>query len=329
MTKGLAVIAVLLCGCDLYFGGGGDDVPCAYDYGGGAAEPAYYEVRDPQTGVCQGGGGGGWCEDGCGPCPGPAGGAGAIADWGSCYSLCSGLDEQSCFSTSGCYAAYLNDATTDGPREFWGCWQTAPSGPVQGSCADLDAYSCSRHDDCIAIYNGVVDGMDTAYPGTTFAACAAEPATCDSDKDCGPNAFCDHATGVCIPKDPRACDVIACGTGYHCEEQCYSDVPMSGSCEPVCVADLTCAAVDCAPGYACSQVCVSGTNGTTTCYPACLPETCGNSQSPCPLACELLTTEAACSARNDCVPVYDGDQCTCYPTYCECQVLTYDHCETL
>jgi hypothetical protein len=311
MSKGLAVIAVLLCGCDLYFGGGGDDAPCAYG-NGGAAEPAYYEVRDPQTGVCQGhgGGGGGWCEDRCGPCPGPAAtdaggaGVGAIADWGSCYSQCSGLDQQACYATSGCYAAFLDDANTDGPPEFWGCWQTAPSGPIQGQCANLDAYSCSRHDDCIAIYSGVVDGMDSPYPGTKFASCAAE-------------------------SDEQACDVITCGTGYHCEEQCYSDVPMTGSCEAVCVADLTCANVDCAPGYTCTQVCVSGTNGTTTCYPTCMPEMCGNSQNPCPLACELLTTESACSARADCVPVYDGDQCTCYPTYCECQVLTYDHCETL
>ena len=45
MTKGLALIAVLLCGCDLYFGGGGgDDDVC--NGGGTKAEPAY-QLRKP------------------------------------------------------------------------------------------------------------------------------------------------------------------------------------------------------------------------------------------------------------------------------------------
>lgn len=299
MTKALAVIAVLLCGCDLYFGGGGDDVPCS---NGGAAEPDYAQWRNPQTGQCESVPLDHPCFDSCGACDGAVGGG--APGWGRCYSMCTELDEQTCLATSNCLAAYLDDPATDGNREFWGCWGTSQGGGQPGQCESFDAERCSGRDDCIAIYSGIVDGMDNGYPGTKFAACATEP-------------------------DGDACDVINCGTGYHCEEQCYpSRSSTTGYCEAVCVQDLTCASVDCGPGYTCTQVCTSGTNGTTTCHPACLPQTCGNSQNPCPVACELLPTEAACTARTDCMPVYDGDQCTCYPTYCECQVLTYDHCET-
>jgi hypothetical protein len=286
MIQRLAVLAVLLCGCDLYFG---DDDCDGWGMGGGAA-PAY-EVRDPYTGQCQTvGGGGGWdCDSSCGPCTYPAVAELSIADWGMCWGTCAGLEEESCFVAPGCYAAYLNDAETDGPPSFWGCWDTAPSGPVQGSCANLDAYECSRHDNCIAIYN---EGTG----GTQFATCAPEPAT--------------------------TCDSTSCAPGYHCEQQCYgtkADGTMS-TCEAVCVADVGCEAVDCAPGYTCTQACYPDANGQTTCGPACVPET---------LACETLTTESACIARNDCVPVYDGQDCTCYPDGCTCQVLTYERCQTL
>jgi hypothetical protein len=419
MMKGLAVLAVLLCGCDLYFGGGGGDDVC---YATGAVPPNS-SLRDPNTGLCQPANPG--CDGTCGPCD-YAGVGIAQPDWGACYSQCDGLDEQTCFVTPGCYAAYRTaefDASGN-DKAFWGCWQTAPSGPVQGQCANLDAHACSRHDDCIAIYEGLGPSQ--------FLQCQPEPATyCLDDTACGPDAFCDHSVcypsptcpscpncgacpdsnvcyGVCVPKDPRACDVIDCGPGYHCEEQCYSNDPTMGGCAPVCVQDQTCASVDCAPGYTCAQVCTTDANGQVTCGPTCVPDAndlgqcygtlvcampapacpqgttpgikngcytgyciptaqCGPSnpgecygavtcnvqppqcptgtvpgvlsgcytgycipQSQCPLpACETLTNESACVSRMDCVPVYDGDQCTCYPDHCECQILTYSRCEAL
>ena len=45
------------------------------------------------------------------------------------------------------------------------------------------------------------------------------------------------------------------------------------------------------------------------------------------VACEDLPTEQACIARPDCSPVYRGMSCTCSPSGCVCQVLTYDRCE--
>lgn len=235
MMKALAALALLLAGCDLYFTGDdtGDDV-CNYDYGGvGMAEP-YQELRNPYTGQCEYQGGYG-CDTPCGPCPETTGAPNP--DWAVCYGMCSGLDEQSCKLTGGCYAAYLEKTDIDDAqptREFWGCWDTAPSGPVQGQCLGLDAYDCSRHDDCLAIYDGV-----------SFFTCEPE-----------------------LVPEPPACDVIDCGPGYTCEEVCTTDPNGNASCTPECVALAACdtltteqdctARADCQPvydGYDC------------TCYP--------------------------------------------------------------
>lgn len=387
MMKGLAVLAVLLCGCDLYFGGD-DEPPCAY--GADGREP-YYETRDPNTGICQPTGGYD-CPDSCGPCAYDTT-AGALADWGMCYGKCSGLDEQACFTTSGCYAAYLQ--SPDDGHEFWGCWDTAPSGPVQGQCASLDAHGCSRHDDCVAVYTA-----DTKNTQTQFSFCAPEPPAtttyCVGDADCGGNAFCDTSVcypsptctpcdtcgacpdsntcyGVCVPKEPLACEVIDCAPGYTCAEVCTTDANGQGTCMPTCVPNpndpgqcygtLQCLMPapacptgttpgikngcytgyciptsacgpndpgDCTGSVACAMPppsCPSGTvpGRTSGCWTGyCIP------QSACPMAaCEALTSEAACIARGDCLPIYDGDQCTCDLNGCECQVLTYDRCESL
>ena len=285
MMKGLAVLVLLLSGCDLYFGGGDDDVdpPCL----GTGRDYQDQGQRDPLTGTCQ------WnypCEDGC-SCAGAEGDTKAVpeADWGACYSQCSDLDVLSCFSTAGCFAAYIDNPAADG-RQYWGCWQTAPSGPAQGQCLGLDAYGCSRHDNCIAVYASTVHSS-----ATKFEACEPE-----------------------LIAEPTACDVITCPTGYQCDEQCSG----GSDCKPACVSNVTCAAVDCAPGYTCAELCGAGPNGVDTCGPACVPT---QPQA----ACSTLATESSCIARTDCVPVYDGDNCTCYPNGCECQVLTYARCESL
>ena len=381
----LASVLSLVAGCDLYFGGGDDDPPCVYggDYadGGGAIGPSY-ELRDPATGLCSYYGGGGYCDGLCGPCPeydvAPA------PDWGACYGRCDGLDASSCLATPGCYGAYKEN-TDNAPPTFWACWETAPSGPVGGSCANLDAYNCSRHDYCIAVYEG---GYDTY--GHNFLGCEAEPTV-----------------------TPGTCATTDCGMGYHCEEQCYPGNDPTNpnemtSCSAVCVPDQTCASVDCGPGYTCADTCEVDANGQTTCNAVCVPTnpndpgectgsvvcnalppacpmgtvagisggcwsgycipttdcgpndpgTCGPAacatpppacpmgtvagvtngcwsgycipQNQCPLAaCETLSTEMSCVARGDCTPVYEGTNCTCYPSGCTCEDLTYERCESL
>lgn len=297
-----AVLALLpLAGCDLYFGE--KEPPPCYDYPTG--EPAY-GVRDPQTGVCQyiGGGGGGGCYGYDDPVPAVDV---AMPDWGSCQSACEGLDEFTCQATSGCFAAYSGFVCPPNADCLWsgisfeGCWQTAPSGPVQGGgCAGLDAHECSRHDDCSAVYTpGPTDGID----GQQFAQCIDEtqPQGCYSDADCGPGYTCTSTTdclpppgcdpstgmacppvcyGKCEPIQP-ACGAVDCGPGYHCEEQCYPCDPTDpngtcmSQCDAVCVPDQVfgCEVVDCAPGYHCEELC-----GGTMCDPAtgaCPPDTCG------------------------------------------------------
>lgn len=172
-----------------------------------------------------------------------------------------------------------------------GCWQTALSGPIStGTCAGLDAHACSQHDNCATYYN----------PGA-FSHCAAETAT-------------------------SACDTVDCGSGYHCQAQCKDTCGPGGDCGPqcgaMCVPDgNVCAAVDCGPGYECVETCIDPTpTHAGQCYAQCHMST----------SCEAITTEASCAARTDCTTVYNGDDCTCTPTGgCHCEILTYDHCETL
>jgi hypothetical protein len=385
MMKGLAVVAMLLGGCQLYFGD--DDPPCYY--GADKATPtegAAYEVRDPSTGECRSFGGGYDCSDRCGPCAYRS--LAPLPDWGMCYGSCDGLGEEACFVTPGCYAAYLVDAKQT--ETFWGCWDTAPSGPVQGSCENLDAYECSRHDDCIAVY-------ETTGNATQFDRCAPEPSVdyCVSDGDCGGNAFCDTTVcypsptctpcstcgpcpdsntcyGVCVPNQPHACEAIDCGPGYTCAEVCTTTngkvtcspacVPNQqdpGECSgpvqclspaPACPSGTTpgikagCYTGYCIPVTACSPKHPGQCNGLVLCDalpPACptgtvpgVANACWSGycipETACPMApCEQLTSETACLARADCVPIYDGYQCTCGPNGCTCQVLTFDHCETM
>ena len=289
------LVLVVLGGCDLYFGGGDDDPPpCEYGYGAGNDVAVYpnQQLRDPYTGQCQSYGGDYPCDDLCGPCP--ATGIAAVPNWGACYSQCEGLPENSCLQTAGCFAAYLDDPTADGQRDFYGCWQTAPTGPVHGTCTGNDAQQCSEHDDCSAVYAGGY-GKDTMVP-LQFESCVPESTN-------------------------PSCAAVDCQMGYHCEEHCYGDPTTNtmDACQAYCVQDTTCANVDCGPGYTCAEVCNDTTNGMGTCYPTCVP-----SQS-----CETLTTELACQARSDCTPVYDGTDCTCTLYGCTCQHLTYERCETL
>ena len=300
MQKSWALLVlVVLGGCDLYFGGDDDPPPCNdYGYGAGPAIYPSQELRNPDNGQCQYVGGGYPCDDICGPCP-AAGDDISIAnpDWGSCYSQCEGLPEASCLSTAGCFAAYTDNPAADYPNgdglnEFYGCWQTAPSGPVHGSCSGLDAQECSRHDDCSAVYASLT--MEATY--LKFESCQPE-----------------HVVG-------GDCSLVDCAMGYHCEDHCYGD-PNTNTmdvCQAYCVQDLTCASVDCGPGYECAEVCDDGTT-MSTCHPTCVPAS----------SCETLTTETQCTNRSDCTPVYIGMDCTCTIYGCTCQNLTYDRCETL
>ena len=278
--------ALLLAGCDMYFGGG-DDAPCLEgDYAGIAAE-----YRDPMNGTCITGGYGG-CDDGCGPCPAAAEPA-VLPDMGMCQSQCTGLAPDACAATAGCYASWFEDRSALKP-EYEGCWQTAPSGPVQGTCSGLGAYECSRHDDCELIY---ARGANDA--GVTFVECRQE------------TYFhgCSGGGSDCAP-------------GYHCEEQCYpSDDPGGnemGSCQAVCVPDgNACLATDCAPGYTCVETCDVQSDGTYQCGPSCVPDTMDPGACTGTVACDALPPSCpsgtTAGIRNGCWTGYCIPNSACGP----------------
>ncbi|MDB4957607.1 MAG: hypothetical protein JWO36_5176 [Myxococcales bacterium] len=290
MTPRLCLL-FLFAGCGLYWNGADDTCN-----GAGVAQVPAQLQRNPDTGECQAVGGGGGCDTTCGPCPAVATlSLVPPADWASCVGNCEALDENTCFATSGCHAAYqLSQLGSEAKPAFIGCWEVAPSGPVQGSCQNLDAHECSRHDNCTSTYwqpqsNGEPTRFDMCAPEPTAAACAG----------------------------------VLCGAGQECVERTSgNNQSVSIECVAIatagsCTGDVVC---DIAVGP-----CPSGTTRgiSNGCYtPYCIP----NDECTLP-ACSTLTTVAACSARGDCDPVYDGYNCTCDLSGCVCQTQTFAHCQ--
>lgn len=281
------LLLVALSGCDFYFGE--DDPPppppCK-DYYDEPAEAL--ELRNPQTGECEYYGTGGPCQpDRCGPCYAELG---ALPDWGSCTSQCTGLDEASCLSAPGCNASYdlfvgIPEELKDGSA-YTGCWATAPSGPVQGeSCFNLDSQECSRHDDCSMFFDA----------GGQFTQCLPEPSN-------------------------QGCALIDCAPGYRCEEQCTPCAPDDELCDPYCAptcvpdgGDL-CDTTQCEPGTECITVCTDalGTDAGVVpgeCYATCVDT--GSDPGSC-------TGDVLCDAIGPACPAgtVAGIKNGCYSGYC-------------
>ena len=299
----VSVLASLAGGCTIYFGDDtGDDC-----YGEGAPE-IWLGYRDPWTGECQNwGGGGGGCYY---PLDDSADLAEPPPDWAACPGACEGLIETTCLDTPGCRGAYLDSCPPNADCdesfvEFLECWGTAPTGPILfESCWGLDAYDCSRTDECIAVYFRELEGQ--------------------------------MAFSYCAPEEPEmnGCELVDCVEGYHCELQCYDPCDGPGCdpiCEPTCVPDAPGCGEgnECPPDSHCETWCTGGGDCTPDgecppkeCWSECVPD------GPDPEVCEALGSEAECAARPDCTAVYDGFGCTCYPDgSCTCEEWVYDHCE--
>jgi hypothetical protein len=293
-------------GCGFYFDDNGDvDLVC------GGEAPAYTENRrDPSRGVCVT-----YteytCEPGCGRCSDDPDSSGAsVNNWGACESDCTGLSESTCLAATGCYAAYIEDPAADGAAEYAGCWLTSTATYASGRCVELSAYDCAERDDCSLYY--VEQTQEVTF--TSFNRCGPEtgavthdPGSCTGEVNCitgepdcpsGTTAGLRDGcwTGYCIPN-------TSCGPNDPGE--CYAFVACDAN-GPSCPAGTT-------PGIA--NACYTG---------YCIPTSdCGFQ------ACAALTTEASCSARSDCNPVYSGMDCTCNANGCTCATTTFDHCETL
>jgi hypothetical protein len=158
---------------------------------------------------------------------------------------------------------------------------------------------------------------------------------CAEQCDGGMMSLVGSCTATCVPisNDPGECTgAITCTTP---PPQCpaNSTAGIANGCYTgYCIPNADCLPHDpglCYSTATCNSAppqCPSGTlpgitNGCWTGY--CIPT--ASCEVP---ACETLTTEPSCEARADCTPVYTGTDCTCYPGYCECNTLTYEHCQS-
>jgi hypothetical protein len=318
------VLCLVLAGCGLFTGNNDDDQTCPVDGTGGLPEQGY---RDPTTGVCEYTvGGGGECTPGC-ACPDKEPGMGTIAG-GECDGPCSDLDEQSCLQSGTCHASYTDNGS--GEDSFWSCWDIAPQTPqTSESCPGLDPFTCSIEPICASVFSIDADG------NTEFESCIT---AANYGCDCGSGYYCEQACAcpagsaagsgcecqpTCVPIDPTCS--LTCPSGDVCMESCSAD----GSCIDSCIPQ-TQDPGQCSGPVSCNMAppaCPPGTtagidNGCYTGY--CIPN------ADCaPEDCASITTEAACTARNDCEAVYTGSNCTCDDSGCTCTTLTFDRCESL
>ena len=194
-----------------------EDDDCPVETGAGLEAPDHPGYRNPETGLCEGGGT-------------PGGSGGECGDFGGdrdpieppdmalCFGGCEGLDEATCAGTDGCRAIYLSDCPpladcTDIAYTFADCWGVAPSGPDPSlECAGLDPFSCSRAEHCSARHAqsdagtlGLFESCVDELAGGPEGSCVGEPACDAPTPECpegtvaGRDAVC--WTGYCIPLD--------------------------------------------------------------------------------------------------------------------------------
>ncbi len=133
-----------------------------------------------------------------------------------------------------------------------------------------------------------------------------------TETDGGTNGTGGSCSGSCKCKTS---DAAACAKDADCDTGSYCDTS-AGSC----VESNACKAqADCASGFACDTT-------RSTCVPAPSPKTCAD-----------LGDEASGSARNDCLVVYAGVNCSCGPDCackggepgCVCQSFEFFKCEAV
>lgn len=311
-----AMTSVLLTGCDIWFGTHCEEQEPTLDAIG---------LLNPLTGQCEyrgGSGGGSICGDyGGGDVAEPA-----PADLAQCFSECTGLAEEACTATPGCRAAYVSDCPEgydcdNTTYTYAACWAVAPSGPVQGGeCTGLDAWSCSRHDDCVAMHfpgSGCGDSTGGACPPDAlaignFEACAPE-ATVAPAASCYGEVYCDALPPECpagtVPGIAGNCWTGDCIAYDQCDPpldpgSCHGEV-YCDSLPPECPDDATPGVIDgCWSGY-------------------CVPlDQC---EEP---ACEEVQSEPECIELAGCVPVYEGVDCSCdsQTGLCSCGDWVYRDC---
>jgi hypothetical protein len=112
--------------------------------------------------------------------------------WGACDSTCRALGEPGCLAAPACRGAYDHDCffgigACSRPTAFLGCYPTDVNADNVTGCPGLDAWSCSRHELCVATYRTAAtcfDGVDQDGDGVAddpdecalaYVRCVAEP----------------------------------------------------------------------------------------------------------------------------------------------------------
>jgi hypothetical protein len=297
LASAATLLAALSTGCNLYFGGD-DEPPCyepAHREEDGKLAPAV-QRRNPYTGDCYTGGGGGG--GGCGDRPAAADAIWFDDRWPVCENDCNSLDEAACAKADACRAIYVDPCPPGTDCEalphFAVCWPTASDGPVRGGdCSAItDAFECSRHDDCSATH---------------------EPRYCPAGADC---SYDDVGNFIaCQPEGTTPVDICAgdqdCAPDETCNltDYCYADpdCPHGAPCPPVCFGK-----------------CEPKSPPPPPPPPACagLPEpTCIDMID----GCLDWYGQQVCT-MSKCVPIYEGQDCTCGPAGCTCSTWTYQSC---
>jgi hypothetical protein len=331
MRLALAATLAFASGCFIH----DDDDRCDFGTAGDADERApAAEYRNPESGQCEARGGGSYPQPNprCGdddepqePQAGDSDGAQAPEDWGMCYGGCEGLDEDTCVDTPLCRAAYvgqcLQDASCYAGSEgltFYECWAVAPEHPTStGACGGLDAYECSRHDNCAAVHEQIqaaTEGEDGADP-------APEP---DLAIAIGPFT-------TCVPEQPDA-DREACYQAVTCDGEppaCDDGLLpgiLDGCWTGACVEVAACAEGTCEGEVTCDADAISCPLGSTPgvrdgCYTGyCIPD------ASCPAAACAELDEPACVERADCTAYYEGVGCECTGDECVCEDWVFASC---
>lgn len=256
------------------------------------------------------------------------------------FSSCEPENSQYCLADSDCGSGERCDTTV--------CNQ--PNCPPDGDCGSICYGSCVPDAACSTVDCGPgYHCEETCYPCDTTDGSMCDPEcypSCTPDQtcasiDCGPGFECamECSSGTCYP----ACLPVGNGPG-----DCYGTVACAvpppscpaGSTPGVsngcytgyCIPTNQCGPTD--PGQCYGQLqcnsappsCPTGTlpgivNGCWSGF--CIPT--NNCEVP---ACETLTTEQDCTSRNDCIPIYAGSDCTCTPSGCTCNTLSYERCES-
>jgi hypothetical protein len=195
-----------------------------------------------------------------------------------------------------------------------------------GSCSGLDEATCMDTSGCRAAYvSSCPEGTGCSETSVTYYACwptapsgpiegggcaGLDAQSCSEHDDC---AAVHSAPYPCDPVNGQTCPTEPIGNFQECRDEVPPE--LAG----YCYLGVTCEAVT----PSCPDGTLPGSDGT--CWTGyCIPVADCPDQPP---ACSALD-EAGCIARDDCTPIYQGDNCSCNAAgACTCQTWTFTECQ--